>query len=246
MSMESVPPAAVEDTASGDQSLAGGDPLARVGYAIYYGQPRPEVLERAPRTTKRLLDVGCANGAFGMTVKQELGATVWGIEIKEDVARVAAKRLDRVINRDALAALVELPDAFFDCVTFNDVLEHLTDPTAVLREVRKYIAPGGVVIASIPNLRHYQVLYDLVVRGNFDYADAGVLDRTHLRFFTLKSIQKLFVSLGYRLMKTDGINGMHTPRGKWIARLLPPALADMQYMQFICTAQPDDPLADVR
>lgn len=217
---------------------AATDPHARVGLGLYHGQPRGEVLERVPRGTKRLLDVGCANGAFGMGVKEALGAEVWGIEIHEPVARVAQQRLDRVLIGDACASLGEVPRAYFDCITFNDVLEHLTDPEALLRAVRAHLAPGGIILASIPNLRHWEVLRDLVLKGNFDYADSGILDRTHLRFFTLKSIHKLFAATGYRLRDVQGINGPVTPRGKRIGKLLPPALSDMQFIQFLCTAEP--------
>jgi 2-polyprenyl-3-methyl-5-hydroxy-6-metoxy-1,4-benzoquinol methylase len=224
--------------ANGTEPAVDLDPHARVGTGLYHGQPRGEVLERVPMTTKRLLDVGCANGAFGVSVKEALGAVVWGIEIHEPVARVAQKRLDKVLIGDALACLAEVPLASFDCITFNDVLEHLTDPETLLRAASKHLAPGGVVIASIPNIRHWEVVRDLVLKGNFDYADSGILDRTHLRFFTLKSIHKLFATTGYRLRKVEGINGPVTPNGRRFAKLLPSAFSDMQYIQFLCTAEP--------
>lgn len=214
--------------------------LAEVNRAWYYGNPRQEVLALLPEPARirRLLDVGCANGAFGALVKQQLGAEVWGLELREDVAQVAAQRLDRVLIGSASARLAELPPAYFDCVTCNDVLEHLEDPGGVLAALRGHIAPGGHVMASLPNMRHYPVLYDLVVRGNWDYADYGVLDRTHLRFFTLKSIHKLFDAAGYRLTRVEGINGPTSPSGRRLSRLLPPPLRDIQFMQFVCIAQP--------
>ncbi len=220
------------------QQSAEVDPIEKVGLGLYHGQPRHEVVDRIPRGTRRLLDVGCANGAFGMTVKERLGAEVWGIEIHEPAARVAQKRLDRVLIGDALASMATMPEGHFDCVTFNDVLEHLVDPEALLRETKKHLAPGGVVIASIPNVRHWEVLYNLVWKGNFDYADWGVLDRTHLRFFTIRSIAKLFDAAGYQLRAADGINGPQTARGQRMARWLPKSLADVQWLQFLCTAVP--------
>ncbi|MFI5297598.1 MAG: class I SAM-dependent methyltransferase [Polyangiales bacterium] len=214
------------------------DQFAKVGVGEYYGQQRGEILERVPRTTKRLLDVGCANGAFGKTVKDSLGAEVWGIEILAPAAEVAATRLDRVLNTDANAALAQLPLQHFDCITFNDVLEHLVDPGALLRDIKKHVAPGGVLVASIPNVRQYQVLFDLAVKGNFDYADSGILDRTHLRFFTLKSIRKFFDSAGYRIVSVEGINGPHSRFGRVVGKLLPPGLSDLQYIQFVVVARP--------
>src|SRR5437868_10634770 len=117
----------------------------------YYDNARPEMLGFIPPRTRRLLDVGCGRGAFAANVKRALGATVWGIELNPDAARIAATRLDRVIERDIAGALPELPDASFDCIVFNDVLEHLHDPYSVVADVARLLAPGGVVVASLPN-----------------------------------------------------------------------------------------------
>lgn len=204
----------------------------------YYGNARPEVFSYLPLQVGRLLDVGCGHGAFGALVKERLHAEVQGIELYPEVAQVAAGRLDRVHCGDALTMLAQTPLAYFDCVTFNDVLEHLVDPAALLRAVRQHLSPGGVVVASLPNVRHYAVLADLLLRGDWDYADYGVLDRTHLRFFTHKSIRKLFAETGYELTRMEGINGPTSRRGRVLSRLLPTPLQDIQYLQFVCVARP--------
>ena len=130
------------------------------------------------------------------------------------------------------------PEKYFDCVVFNDVLEHLVDPYSVLEEIKKFLSPEGVIVASIPNIRHAPVLFDLVVKGNWDYAEYGVLDKTHLRFFTKASIKKMFSNSGYELIQMNGINRSVSIKGKIISKLLIGAISDMKYIQFACLARP--------
>lgn len=205
---------------------------------FYFNSPRPEMLNYIPKAAKKVLDVGCANGMFACLVKQEFDATVWGIEINPDAAHIASKNLDRVIVKDIFDAFSDLPEKYFDCVVFNDVLEHLVDPYSVLDKIKKFLSPEGVVVASIPNIRHAPVLFDLVVNGNWDYAEYGVLDKTHLRFFTKASIKKMFSNLGYDLIQMNGINRSESIKGKIISKLLIGAISDMKYIQFACLARP--------
>jgi GT2 family glycosyltransferase/Flp pilus assembly protein TadD len=120
---------------------------------------------------------------------------VWGIEPVEHAARDARTKLDRVITSKAEDALAELPDGYFDVMVCADVLEHMQDPAAFLAQARNKLSLRGEVVASIPNVRHWSVLVDLL-EGRWDYQDAGILDRTHLRFFTRKSILELFGNAG--------------------------------------------------
>ena len=205
---------------------------------FYFNSPRPEMLNYIPKTTRKVLDVGCANGMFASLVKQEFYAIVWGIELNPDAAHIASKNLDRVIVKDIFDAFSDLPEKYFDCVVFNDVLEHLVDPYSVLEEIKKFLSPEGVIVASIPNIRHAPVLFDLVVKGNWDYAEYGVLDKTHLRFFTKASIKKMFSNSGYELIQMNGINRSVSIKGKIISKLLIGAISDMKYIQFACLARP--------
>ena len=90
----------------------------------------------------------------------------------------------------------------FDYVIFADVLEHLINPEAVLKKIRDYLKPSGYVLASIPNIMHYSVILELL-KGNFTYQDSGILDKTHMRFFTLKEIEKMFNRCGYRIVSIN-------------------------------------------
>ncbi len=203
----------------------------------YYGNRRDEMLPFIPRGTRTLLDVGCGRGAFGSNVKGALGATVWGVELNADAARIAAARIDRVLQADINVALAELPAGHFDCVTFNDVLEHLVDPYSVVERIKRLLTPAGAVVASLPNVRHFPVAWELFWNGRWDYGDAGVLDRTHLRFFTRASMRELFAARGYAV-ELHGITAPTTRLGRWAGRLAPARFADMQYMQFAVVAKP--------
>src|SRR5207253_3496152 len=139
---------------------------------------RPEILEAIPLDAVRILDVGCGSGWLGEHLKLRQRATVWGIEIVPEVAELAAKRLDRVLNVPVEKALAEIPEKAFDCIVTADVLEHLLDPWTVLAELRQKLAPGGTLVASIPDLGHWEVIRDLL-EGNWQYTTEGLLDRTH-------------------------------------------------------------------
>lgn len=174
----------------------------------YHSHARPEMLAFVPREARRVLDVGCGEGAFAALVKERTGAEVWGIELDARAAKVAASRLDRVFDGDALARLADVPDGAFDVVVTNDVLEHLVDPYAALRALRAKLAPGGCLVASIPNVRFLPHLVHVVAQKDWRYEDEGIRDRTHLRFFTARSIRRAFDEAGYRIERMQGINPM--------------------------------------
>lgn len=206
----------------------------------YYLQTRSEMDRFVPSTAKRILDVGCAQGLFGQRLKERLGAEVWGLEIVPSAATIARQRLDHVLCGDVLEQFDRIQDNYFDCIIFNDVIEHLVDPYRVLLETRKKLARGGVVVCSIPNIRFFRYLFKFVVHGEWHYDESGVMDKTHLRFFTKKSIREMFESLGYRLVLLEGIN----PTPSWRVRLLSVAtlgsFEDTRYQQFACVAKPEE------
>lgn len=163
----------------------------------YYHLVRYDVVRHIPPTTQRLLDVGCGAGLTADYAKRTFDIKeVVGIEYNGEVARKAAQRLDRVLIGDIEQMEIEYPDEYFDCILCADVLEHLRDPWAVLAKLRRLLAPDGVLIASIPNIRHARVLAKIIF-DRFEYEPSGILDWTHLRFFTRHTIEQLFASTGY-------------------------------------------------
>lgn len=160
-----------------------------------------------PREAMRVLDVGCNDGGFGVWLQADvLGREVYGVEPNTRQADIARGSLTGVVTApypDALEAL----KGNFDCITFNHVLEHMVDPWSALERTRERLTGGGSVVAVIPNIRYFTVLLDLAVRGRWNYQDAGVLDRTHLRFFTKSSVEQLFESAGMKIDSIAPVNG---------------------------------------
>ena len=101
----------------------------------YYDNIRHEMIKYLPQNPKRIIDIGCGNGAFAEVLKEQTGAEVWGIEYMDDEAQVAMKRLDKAFSGKCEDYLDQLPDDYFDVVYFNDVLEHLVDPYMVLDKI---------------------------------------------------------------------------------------------------------------
>lgn len=149
-----------------------------------------------------VLDVGCHTGKFGAVLKQK-GCRVTGIEIDAAAAEQAKRRLDDLILAD-----VEAVDTFhnvsekYDVILFLDILEHCLWPAEILSRVRQSLSTGGFVIASIPNIANWSTRLNLFF-GRFDYERTGLMDETHLRFYTIKTARKLFETAGYRIELVD-------------------------------------------
>jgi 2-polyprenyl-3-methyl-5-hydroxy-6-metoxy-1,4-benzoquinol methylase len=172
----------------------------------YYSQEREEMLKFVKPDVHNVLDVGCSSGGFGRLLKQRLKGIVWGVE-PSDSAIEASKYLDRVFQ-DFFHSSLDFGDMKFDAVVFNDVLEHLVNPWEALTFSKKLLRGGGYIVASIPNVQCYQVMKNLLGKGEWNYASSGILDKTHLRFFTKKSIIQMFRDTGYEVIEIEGQNSV--------------------------------------
>ncbi len=152
---------------------------------------------------KQVVDFGCATGYLAKLLAEQ-GCTTVGVEINPDAAKAAEQFCQRVIVADLDYDKVEviLGEQKFDVAIFGDVLEHLRDPWQVLKSVKDILNPDGCVIASIPNVAHGSVRLALL-EGRFEYTELGLLDNTHLRFFTHDSLYHLFESSGYCIESED-------------------------------------------
>jgi 2-polyprenyl-3-methyl-5-hydroxy-6-metoxy-1,4-benzoquinol methylase len=168
-----------------------------------YRQSRAEMLALLPEQYSTVLEIGCDEGDFAARLQGE----VWGVEPESEPATIAAGRLHRVLVGTFEATRAALPIGYFDVVVCNDVIEHMADHDTFLRAIRAYIAPGGVLIGSVPNMRHYRALFELLVLRDWDYRDSGVLDRTHLRWFTARSLRRSLTRAGFAIERFQGING---------------------------------------
>lgn len=207
-------------------------------YEAYFDAPRREMLPFIPESTTRLLEVGCGNAGFAVLLKQRSMLHVTGIESHPASASAARSRVDCLLDTSIEEALPALTGQSFDCIVLNDVLEHLVDPWAVMRQLRPLLAPGGTVVASLPNVRYLPVFKDYVLRGDWKYQQDGVLDRTHLRFFTRSGMHELFESAGFAIARIEGINPTNV---SWKFKLLNAvsagSLADTRFKQFACVGR---------
>lgn len=151
---------------------------------------------------ERILDIGCADGSLGQYLK-EFDCHVTGVDISDDMINVANKYCDEsyVIDLDNSDISDTLKNKF-DVIVCADVLEHLKDPGRALLQIKSLLKDDGFIIASIPNIAHGSVRLSLL-QGKFDYQDLGILDNTHLRFFTRKSVISLFENVGYSAQIID-------------------------------------------
>ena len=164
----------------------------------YYQNVRDDLFPLIPEDASTILEVGCAAGGTGRELKKRPGVFVAGVENDPEAARMARKVLDDVVEGNIEEMDLPYGENSFDCILFADVLEHLIDPLAVLKKVRPYLKPNGTVVASIPNVQFYGVVHHLI-EGNWTYQKEGILDETHLRFYTFKEMEKLFAEAGFEI-----------------------------------------------
>jgi 2-polyprenyl-3-methyl-5-hydroxy-6-metoxy-1,4-benzoquinol methylase len=168
----------------------------------YYENERPEIARLVPASAKTILDVGCGKGLLGSSLKQGVhGRKVYGVEYLPSIASEAERLLDGVLIGDLHTVPITFPKDFFDCMIFADILEHLIDPGTVLLKLKPYLKRDGVIICSIPNIRHYTAILK-IIKG-WEYDDYGLFDRTHLRFFTLKTMTQLLLDAGFVLEHSE-------------------------------------------
>lgn len=188
---------------------------------------RVPILSRVPAAAA-VLDVGPWTGAHGRWLIERSNATVDGVEAHADAAAAAHGYRRMIVGSIEDPEVQSQLGADYDAILFLDVLEHLVHPDAVLRAAQRWLRPGGVVLCSLPNIAHWRVRLALL-RGRFEYEDAGLLDRTHLRWFTRKTARELVTDAGYEITWDDAVVPQH-PRVKVPQRLLKPELFGYQFL----------------
>ncbi len=171
----------------------------------YHMKPRNEVLSFLANPPHSVLDIGCGGGATGKALKEKFpGTRVLGIEVNPLAADHARKWLDAVVcaSVEEADAARDFPGERFDTVLLLDVLEHVYDPWRALVHIGGWLVPGTRVIASVPNIRNLVTLSE-IAGGRFDYDASGVLDITHVRFFTRATLAELFTQTGYEVTRID-------------------------------------------
>lgn len=173
--------------------------MVQINYSV---EPREDILGILPVLRETVLDLGCANGVLGEAIKKIGAKQVIGVEINHELADLAKNRLDAVYVGDIETENFKFKEDFFDLIICADVIEHLKTPEKFLETYLKYLKKGGHLIVSIPNVQYYFVLWSLL-NGEWNYVDRGIFDKTHLRFFTLRSITRLLQSAGLEIIKIN-------------------------------------------
>jgi 2-polyprenyl-3-methyl-5-hydroxy-6-metoxy-1,4-benzoquinol methylase len=172
-------------------------PLAVNYNEKYSDSPRYDIVELIAQPTGSILEIGCGSGATGLIIKQKFHEVHFtGLEINKKAATVAKTRLDKVIIANIEKVDLKnygIKKKSFDVIICADVLEHLYDPWKVLLTLRDYLKSDGKIIASIPNIQNIHIIMGLS-EGNWTYSEYGILDATHIRFFTFNEIERLFMA----------------------------------------------------
>lgn len=151
---------------------------------------------------KKILDVGCCEGRLGRYLKKHKKSTVFGIDISGKAIDKAKKNLDGAYIVDIEEDNLPFSSKSFDVIICADILEHLRDPLFVLKKLKPYLKNDGVFIISVPNIANINIRWDLL-RGKFDYEKEGIMDDSHLRFFTKKTLRQLISRAGMRIVAID-------------------------------------------
>lgn len=200
----------------------------------YPAAAREEVADLLPSGLASIMDIGCARGGFGGELRRRGWAgRLIGVEPSAEQAGDARSRgYDQVIEGFFPDDVGD--DLQVDCVVFNDILEHMLDPWAGVRHSVKHLRPGGWIVASIPSIQYLPALLQ-VARGKWDYTDEGLLDRTHVRFFTRRTMVKMFEDEGFTVVACHGIHSFLA--GRW--RFLRPVqriFGDTRFLHYVVIA----------
>ena len=173
----------------------------------YYAHTRLELVSLLDGVPETVLEVGCGRGNTLRHLKDQGARETFGIELNSNVAEEARGQVDHVAVGDVESMPWPFPGACFDCIIFGDVLEHLRDPWGVVETLKESLRDGGQLVASLPNVRFYGVSIPLLLKGRWTYAEEGILDRTHLRFFTRGTAIQLFSGAGLKIVKVGSTYG---------------------------------------
>ncbi len=192
------------------------------------------------RPGERVLEVGCSSGALTEQIRAK-GCTIVGVEVRADAAEKARAYCEEVLVGDVERVPLPWPAASFDVILLLDVLEHLVDPVPATRRFVPLLKPDGRLVVALPNVAHWRVRFRLLA-GRFDYEDSGILDRTHLHFYTRKTAAELLVRSGLEIIETDVAPDVpllrfkrHLERANYaVAHLLPGLLST----EFVFVARP--------
>lgn len=209
----------------------------------YFTNVRPEMLSLIPLSANKTLEIGCGQGNFSAQLTKR-GVETWGVEPNHSSAKIAQTQLFKILEGTLAEKLDELPHNYFDAIIMNDILEHLLFPWEDMKLLKTKLKNDGVLVSSIPNVRYAKNLFHLLFMKDWKYKNAGILDITHFRFFTKKSIIAMHKKSGYTVQKIKGINVTKSvlffPFALLVNIITLFTQTDIFYMQFATIAKKND------
>lgn len=203
----------------------------------YFRAARLDLLRLLPPGgSLRLLELGAGDGAT-LRAAREMGLASYTVGVELMAPAGGAPGVDRFLQGNVETMELDLPAGSFDAVLCADVLEHLVDPWRVVARMAGLLRPGGVFLSSIPNVRNHRVLRPLVLRGDFRYQPAGLMDRSHLRFFCRRNIREMFEGAGLTVEVMEENMGGYGLKHRLVDRLTFGALHDLFVFQFLTRAR---------
>ncbi len=177
--------------------------------AEYFAGARRDFVDELPyNPNARILEIGCSNGNTGaLALTEKKCGWYSAVEIQAEAAATAREKLSEVLVGDVEKMALPWEENFFDGLILSEVLEHFTDPWHVLGKLRPLMKPGAIVLASSPNVSHYRIL-KMLWNGDWKLEDFGVMDRTHLRWFSPKTFSELFESTGFHVERVEPVKPM--------------------------------------
>lgn len=185
----------------------------------YFDRARVDYVHRLPvDPTASVLEIGCGTGATGaLALKRGRAGRYVGVELFENAAASAREVLSEVVVGDVEQLEFDWQPAAFDALILSEVLEHLREPWSVVEKLSRFVRPGGLVLASSPNVSHWRVIRELI-EGRFPLADQGVFDRTHMRWFTPESFVAMFEQAGFCVDRVRPVTPF-SPRTRFFSML---------------------------
>ena len=174
----------------------------RVKDRSYFGAVRKDILSIIPKNLNKVLEVGCGNGSTLMYLKaHKYCQWTCGVELFINASEIDDQSIDEFYQLDIEQKSLPIEKSSIDLILCLDVLEHLVNPNETVNYLHTLLRPNGLIIASIPNVRHYSVLLPLIFQGKWEYKNEGLLDSTHLRFFAKETAMRLMISSGLELVE---------------------------------------------
>ena len=198
----------------------------------YFKGKRNELEKFIPSNVKTVLEVGCGEGGFRASFDNNV--EYWGVEPNKEVSEIAESKLYKVFNATYEEVEQDIPESYFDLIVCNDVIEHMVDHDYFFKNIKDKMKEDGKLLISIPNVRFINNLYNLIFKKDWKYEEEGILDKTHLRFFTKKSLVDTLKGHRYKINNFEGINKLNPKGFKKMIKylLLLTGNEDTLYLQF--------------